>query len=91
MVKIKLNDQEENVPPGAPMREPTEAMGLPYGCETGICGTCEVVVKSGGQHLTPLSPNEKEMGLTEAEPYRLCCQCSLRHDTPDDAVLELEE
>lgn len=92
MVKITKDTQVVDAQPGAPMRQVGEAMDIPFGCENGICGTCEVVVTKGKEHLTPLSPNECEMGLDEEdENYRLLCQCSLRQDTPEDAELEIEE
>jgi ferredoxin len=91
MAKVKLDDQEREMTPDDNFRETTEDMGVPFGCETGICGTCEVIVHKGGEHLTPLTPHERDMGLSESEPYRLCCQCQLKKETPPDAEIELEQ
>lgn len=56
---------------------------LPFGCCSGICGTCAFKVISGMENLSPR--NEKEQDLLDSfyddfDDKRLGCQCKIHGD-----------
>lgn len=70
---------------GASMQEVTEqnGMGIPFGCASGMCGTCLVQITSGKENLTPVT--EVEEFTLESHPFaddnsRLACQCKVNGD-----------
>ncbi len=75
MAKIVLDGQELEVKLHEPINEPCEQMGVAFGCQDGVCQVCRVDVLSGEEHLSELSPAEKEAGLDKKT--RLCCQVRL--------------
>ncbi len=50
-----------------------EEMGVPFGCQDGLCGTCIVTVPKGSDNLAPRNDKEVDMDLDEGQ--RLACQC----------------
>jgi ferredoxin len=76
MAILCLGDMEMEVPDGEQVKEAAEEMGVPFGCEEGICGTCMVEVIDGMENLGELTEAEEDMGVGENE--RLMCQCSIR-------------
>ena len=77
MSKIIFEDSTMDVEPGF-IVEACEEMGIPFGCREGNCGTCEIRVISGKEHLSPYSEAEQEFGLTDN--HRLACQCVIAKD-----------
>ena len=73
MAKIKTAEQELELPDGSPIKETCRELGVPFGCESGLCATCEVEVIEGYDTLGPLNEREQERGLEGN--HRLCCQC----------------
>ena len=51
-------------------------LGIPFGCENGVCGTCQMEVIEGKENLFPL--NEKERDLFADETHRYACQCRIK-------------
>ncbi len=58
------------------------SLGVPFGCENGICSTCLIQIKSGGENLSERT--EQEEFTLEArgagEDVRLGCQCKVNGD-----------
>ena len=58
-------------------------VSLLFGCREANCGTCLIEVTSGGEHLSPVVPNEREL-LDIFAAYnpraRLACQCRVHGD-----------
>lgn len=56
---------------------------IPFGCGTGICGTCLVRVLKGKENLSPIDETEKQtleaMGSNDGE-HRLACKCLVQGD-----------
>lgn len=75
MAKIKTNEQEMELPDGAEIRETCRELGVPFGCESGLCGTCEIEVVHGEENLAPLNEAEEIMCLEKG--HRLACQCRI--------------
>ena len=69
---------------GTSLREVAQSngMGIPFGCENGVCGTCLVQITSGMENLS--EQTEQEEFTLEArgaeESMRLACQCKVNGD-----------
>ena len=75
MAKLTHDDESIEIPDNSPCKEAAEQLGVPFGCTTGICGTCLVEVEEGMENLTPRTQEEEDMML---EPHeRLLCQCRI--------------
>ncbi|MEK6897906.1 MAG: 2Fe-2S iron-sulfur cluster-binding protein [Nanoarchaeota archaeon] len=53
-----------------------EEMGVLFGCEDGICGTCMIDVVKGEENLSELTQAEKD--LERDKKHRLACQCKIK-------------
>jgi len=76
MAVIKTDLESLNIKDGAQLQEACEKLGVPFGCTTGICGTCIIDVEEGIENLTERTQEEKDMELEGNE--RLGCQCKLK-------------
>lgn len=76
MAKIRFEDQEAETPDNGPILKVCEEMGVPFGCQDGICGTCTVYILEGMENLT--EKNEKETDMDLGEWQRLACQCTIK-------------
>ncbi len=76
MATIKTDSQQATVPDGEPIKEACKQLGIPFGCENGLCGTCYVEVVSGMENLSERTEAEQQMGIDEK--HRLCCQCRIK-------------
>lgn len=60
----------------------TQGLGIPFGCENGLCGTCLININSGMEHLS--EKTEQEEFTLEArsadDDQRLSCQCKVLGD-----------
>jgi ferredoxin len=54
-----------------------EKLGVPFGCEEGICGTCMIDVLEGENNLSELTEQEKD--LMRDRKHRLACQCKIKN------------
>ncbi|MDP7116137.1 MAG: 2Fe-2S iron-sulfur cluster-binding protein [Candidatus Woesearchaeota archaeon] len=76
---IRVNDDEQTekeVQDDSPIQKPCEELGVEFGCEDGICGTCIIDVQEGHDNLSPENEKEEDMGLEEYQ--RLGCQCKIK-------------
>jgi len=76
MAKIILGDREVEVEDGAPVKEACMELGVPFGCENGICGTCIIEITEGADNLNDLNEAEKDMEMDKKT--RLACQCRIK-------------
>ncbi len=67
---------EKDVPNGEKIKNAVEEMGVLFGCEDGICGTCMIEVVKGEKNLSELTQAEKD--LERDEKHRLACQCRIK-------------
>lgn len=60
----------------------SQGLGVPFGCENGLCGTCLVTINSGMENLS--EHTEQEEFTLEArsaeDDQRLICQCQITGD-----------
>lgn len=84
MAKIRFEGQEAELPDGSMVVRTVEELGLPLGCQDGICGTCMSTVVEGMNNLEP--PNEKEKDLGVKGDQRLACQCVVKSGTVEFSI-----
>ncbi|MFA5261508.1 MAG: 2Fe-2S iron-sulfur cluster binding domain-containing protein [Candidatus Omnitrophota bacterium] len=75
MAKLVINGKAFDLADGADIAPLCLAEGVPFNCNTGVCGSCVVMVLSGAAHLSPLTEEEVYLGLDEGR--RLACQCRI--------------
>ena len=76
MAKLVLNDNEINVEENVRIVDSIEEAGVPIGCSNGVCGTCEVEIIEGMEHLNEMTEEEEDLGMEGNK--RLGCQCELK-------------
>ncbi len=76
MATLQLDENKVDVPDGEPVKEFAKELDIPFGCESGFCGTCLVEVEDGAENLAEKTDAEKEFGLEENQ--RLCCQMKIK-------------
>ncbi len=79
MAKLIIDDEEHNIPDGAPIDAICENAGIPFSCNSGVCGTCQVQVLEGAENLSELNDEENDLGMDQNT--RLSCQCSIKRGT----------
>jgi ferredoxin len=79
MAKLIIDTKEYEIPDGASIAESCEDAGIPFSCNTGVCGTCKVEVLEGAENLSDLTEDELTLGM---DPHnRLSCQCRIKSGT----------
>ncbi|MCL5729948.1 MAG: (2Fe-2S)-binding protein [Candidatus Pacearchaeota archaeon] len=68
--------EAKEIKEGSEIREVIEKLGVPFGCEEGICGTCMIDVLEGESNLSELTEQEKD--LMRDKKHRLACQCKIK-------------
>ncbi|MEK9159951.1 MAG: 2Fe-2S iron-sulfur cluster-binding protein [Patescibacteria group bacterium] len=60
----------------------TEGLDVPFGCESGICSTCLIQIRSGAENIGPKTEQEEfTLEARGAGPdVRLGCQCTINGD-----------
>ncbi len=76
MATIEMDGKTEEVKDGDPIKDACEKLGVPFGCQDGACGVCNIEVLEGKENLTELTENEKVFGMTQDS--RLACQCKIK-------------
>lgn len=75
MAKIVIDNIEYDVPDGKQVAEACESAGIPFSCNSGVCGTCQIEILEGAERLGPLNKEEEELGMDRN--HRLGCQCTI--------------
>jgi len=79
MAKLIMDGQEKELSDDSPVKDACEELGVVFGCEDGICGTCMTEVLEGKDNLSEVTQAEKDMGVENN--YRLMCQCKVKKGT----------
>jgi len=79
MATVIINNEEYQVKDGDLLTAPCEKAGIPFNCNTGICGSCLVKVLEGAENLSELTEEENDFGLDEKS--RLACVCKILKGT----------
>ena len=72
------NEEEIDLPDGAPLAEVCEDAGVPFACTEGVCGTCVIEVKEGEENLTDPTQEEEDFLGQGTRCERLACQCKIK-------------
>jgi ferredoxin len=84
MAIVRFEGKDEEVQEGQHVIAACERLGIPFGCQDGLCGTCISKVIEGADNLAPKNSKENAMGLKEEQ--RLPCQCVLNSGTVEFAL-----
>lgn len=79
MAKLIIDNKEYEVPDGAQIAETAENAGIPFSCNSGVCGTCQIQVLEGAENLDELNQEEKDLAMDRNR--RLSCQCKILQGT----------
>ncbi|MEK6819653.1 MAG: 2Fe-2S iron-sulfur cluster binding domain-containing protein [Nanoarchaeota archaeon] len=72
----KKTGAEKEIADGEKIKIAAEELGVLFGCEDGICGTCMINVVEGEKNLTDITQAEKD--LERDAKNRLACQCRIK-------------
>lgn len=75
-IKSANDGKETDVKDNGPIKEACEDLGVPFGCQNGICGVCTIEIVEGAGNLQPLNDREEAMGCNSKK--RLACQCKIK-------------
>ena len=79
MAKLFIDDQEFDIPDGEQIADTAEGAGIPFSCNSGVCGTCQIEVLEGAELLNDLNQEELDLGMDRNN--RLSCQCRILSGT----------
>lgn len=75
MAKLYIDNIEYNITDGMQIAETAEAAGIPFSCNNGVCGTCQIIIKEGEENLNEINQEEKDLAMDRT--HRLACQCRI--------------
>jgi ferredoxin len=75
MAKLVIDNVTYELPNGGAMAEIAEKSGVPFSCNSGVCGTCQVEILDGAENLNELNQEENDLGMDRHN--RLACQCKI--------------
>lgn len=78
-LKFETTGEEVDLPDESPIQEVCEEAGIPFACTEGVCGTCVIEIREGGENLS--DPTQEEIDFLGDDPQdeRLACQCKIKH------------
>lgn len=76
MAKVIIDNIEHEIPDGTQIADICEKSGVPFSCNSGVCGTCQIEVLEGAENLGELNQEEQDLGMDRNN--RLGCQCVLK-------------
>ncbi|OGX24375.1 MAG: hypothetical protein A2787_02945 [Omnitrophica WOR_2 bacterium RIFCSPHIGHO2_01_FULL_48_9] len=79
MAKVIIDNVEYEIPDGTLMAPVCEKAGIPFSCNSGVCGTCQIEVQEGADNLGELNQEEEDLGMDRNN--RLGCQCIVKSGT----------
>ena len=75
MAKLIIDGVEHEIEDGTCIDEVCENEGIPFSCNSGVCGTCQIEVLEGAENLNELNEEEEDLGMDRNN--RLSCQCKI--------------
>ena len=75
MAKLYIDNIEYAIEDGKQIAEACETAGIPFSCNSGVCGTCQIEILEGAENLNELNREENE--LAQDRNHRLGCQCKI--------------
>ena len=75
MAKLHIDQNEYEIPDGESIAPVCENAGIPFSCNSGVCGTCQIEIIEGAECLNELNREESELAMDRN--HRLSCQCKI--------------
>jgi ferredoxin len=75
MAKLIIDGEEHEIPDGERIDAVCERAGIPFSCNSGVCGTCQIEIIEGQENLNELNDEENVLGMDRHN--RLSCQCRI--------------
>ena len=75
MAILQLGNKQVEVQDGEPIINAAKELGILFGCEHGMCGTCDIEVREGMENLSGKTPQEENLGCEGKA--RQACQCTI--------------
>ncbi|MFZ1970696.1 MAG: 2Fe-2S iron-sulfur cluster binding domain-containing protein [Candidatus Nanoarchaeia archaeon] len=69
--------KSEELKEGELITKAAEKIGVPFGCQEGVCGTCMIELIEGENNLSELT--KPEIYLKRNKKHRLACQCRIKN------------
>ena len=79
MPHLKKNNIILELKENSNIKEKAEELGVPFSCNSGVCGICTTNIIQGLENLNPLTEKEELMGMDQKT--RLACQCKILKGT----------
>ncbi|HBG61853.1 MAG: hypothetical protein A2Y03_03300 [Omnitrophica WOR_2 bacterium GWF2_38_59] len=79
MAKLIIDKIEYDLPDGFSIAEACRSAGVPFNCNTGVCGSCQIKVLEGAENLDDLHLEEIDFGMDKHN--RLGCMCVINSGT----------
>ena len=79
MAKLIIDNTGHEIPDGTCLAETCERAGIPFSCNSGVCGTCQIEILEGADCLGELNQEELDLGMDRNN--RLSCQCTILKGT----------
>ncbi len=79
MAKLIIDNEEFEIADNSRIDSTCEEAGIPFSCNSGVCGTCQIEILEGAENLDELNEEELELGMDKNN--RLSCQCSIKSGT----------
>ena len=79
MAVLKMGEKQVNITDGESIIDAAKELGVLFGCEHGICGTCRIGVLEGMENLSVQTPQEENLGCEGKA--RQACQCRIMKGT----------
>ncbi len=76
MAKIIIDNIEYDAQDGKQIDDICQKAGIPFSCNSGVCGTCQIEIIEGADNLGELNQEEQDLGMDRNN--RLGCQCSIK-------------
>ena len=76
MAKLIIDNIEHEIPDGAKIDAICEKSGIPFSCNSGVCGTCQIEIIEGSENLSEINKEEQDLGMDHNN--RLSCQCVIK-------------
>jgi ferredoxin len=75
MAKLVIDNITYEVADGTPIADACQEASIPFSCNTGVCGTCQINILEGAENLNELNREEQELAMDRT--HRLGCQCKI--------------
>ncbi|MBI2668867.1 (2Fe-2S)-binding protein [Candidatus Woesearchaeota archaeon] len=77
MAILRTNDKQVEVGDNSSIIDAAKELDVPFGCHSGLCGTCRIEVLEGMENLSEKTPEENDLGCEGKE--RQACQCQIKN------------